>query len=86
MGGSRKPPYFFKSSTDIYSKSICFARSISAASARMQMDMRGRGTLGNLQGDHCGLVGNIARQSSNALDGSRETLVSLWVVVLETNL
>lgn len=41
-------PYFFKSSTDMYSSSICLARSMSAASARMQMDMRGRGTLGSL--------------------------------------
>ena len=40
--------YFFKSSTDMYSRSICLARSMSAASARMQMDMRGRGTLGSL--------------------------------------
>ena len=39
---------FFKSSTDMYSRSICLARSMSAASARMQIDMRGRGTLGNL--------------------------------------
>ena len=42
--------HFFKSSTDMYSRSICLARSISAASARMQMDMRGRGTLGSLPG------------------------------------
>jgi hypothetical protein len=41
--------YFFKSSTDIYSSSICLARSMSAASARMQMDMRGRGTWGSLK-------------------------------------
>ena len=40
--------HFFKSSTDMYSRSICFARSISAASARMQMDIRGRGTFGSL--------------------------------------
>lgn len=40
--------HFFKSSTDIYSRSIVFARSISAASARMQIDIRGRGTLGSL--------------------------------------
>ena len=40
--------HFFKSSTDMYSRSIDLARSMSAASARMQMDMRGRGTLGNL--------------------------------------
>lgn len=40
--------HFFKSSTDMYSRSICLARSISAASARIQMDMRGRGTLGSL--------------------------------------
>ena len=40
--------HFFKSSTDMYSRSICLARSISLASARMQMDMRGRGTLGSL--------------------------------------
>ena len=37
---------FCKSSTDLYSRSICFARSMSAASARMQMDMLGRGTWG----------------------------------------
>ena len=40
--------YFFKSSTDLYSRSICLARSMSAASARMQMDMRGRGKWGSL--------------------------------------
>jgi hypothetical protein len=34
---------FFKSSTDMYSSSMSLARSMSAASARMQMDMRGRG-------------------------------------------
>ena len=45
---ARKCTYFFKSSTDMYSRSICLARSMSAASARMQMDMRGRGTLGSL--------------------------------------
>lgn len=42
--------HFFKSSTDMYSSSICLARSMSAASARMQMDIRGRGTLGSLWG------------------------------------
>ena len=41
--------HFFKSSTDMYSRSICLARSMSAASARMQMDMRGRGTWGSLE-------------------------------------
>lgn len=40
--------HFFKSSTDLYSRSICLARSMSAASARMQMDMRGRGIWGSL--------------------------------------
>ena len=40
---------FFKSSRDLCSRSICFARSMSAASAKMQTDMRGRGTCGSLQ-------------------------------------
>lgn len=31
---------FFKSSTDIYSSSICLAQSMSAASAGMKTDMR----------------------------------------------
>ena len=39
---------FFKSSTDMYSRSICLARSMSAASARMQIDILGRGTFGSL--------------------------------------
>src|SRR5258705_9769868 len=39
---------FFKSSTDMYSRSICLARSMSAASARMQIDNLGRGTFGSL--------------------------------------
>ena len=79
--------YFFKSSTDMYSSSICLARSMSAASARMQIDIRGRGTLGSL---------NRSRERMNtktnntkrphALDGSTETLIPLWVVILQTNL
>jgi len=32
----------------MYSSSICLARSMSAASARMQIDIRGRGTFGSL--------------------------------------
>ena len=43
-----KCTHFFKSSADMYSRSICLARSMSAASARMQMDMRGRGTFASL--------------------------------------
>merc|ERR1712108_93364 len=39
---------FLRSSTDWYSRSMSLARSMSAASARMQMLMRGRGTWGSL--------------------------------------
>lgn len=41
---------FLRSSTDMYSSSMSLARSMSAASARMQIDMRGRGMLGSLAG------------------------------------
>lgn len=61
---------------------------MSAASARMQMDMRGRGTFGSLCTRTCDLVSHTVRatQTDNALDGSRETLVTLRVVVLEADL
>ena len=59
---------------------------MSAASARMQMDMRGRGTWGSLQARiHVG-CGIRLRKRGYALDGARETLVTLGVVVLETDL
>lgn len=76
--------HFFKSSTDMYSSSICLARSMSAASARMQIDMRGRGTLGSLRFPR--LLESCMSILKNALDGSRETFVTLGVVVLQTNL
>ena len=40
--------YFLRSSTLMYSSSICLARSISAASPSRQIDILGRGILGNL--------------------------------------
>jgi len=42
--------YFFKSLTDMYSSSICLARLMSAALARMHMDMWGWGTMESLVG------------------------------------
>ena len=77
--------YFFRSSTDMYSSSICLARSMSAASARMQTDMRGRGTLGSLD-DNSQKGSQMGWGLSNALDSSRETLIPLRVVVLQANL
>jgi hypothetical protein len=90
--------HFFKSSTDMYSRSICLARSISAASARMQIDMRGRGTFGSLsafvsthtvhgrwrRSPPLPKKGEVA--GAGSLDGARETLVTLRVVVLEADL
>ena len=76
--------YFFKSSTDMYSRSICFARSMSAASARIQIDMRGRGTLGSLRMCQHTKWAEKAKQTS--LDSARETLVTLGVIVFQTNL
>ena len=53
----------------------------------MQMDMRGRGTWGSLELGGCGRPGRqYTGKEGNALDGTRETLVALGVVVLETNL
>jgi hypothetical protein len=40
--------HFFRSSTLMYSSSICLARSMSAASPSRQIDILGLGTLGNL--------------------------------------
>ena len=60
---------------------------MSAASARMQMDMRGRGTWGSLEDgrlDWCDT--RDGGENKYALDGTRETLVTLGIVVLETNL
>ena len=56
---------------------------MSAASARIQIDILGRGTFGSL------LVGQRSRTSEtmlSILDGSGETLVPLGVVVLQTDL
>ena len=58
-------PYLFKSSTDMFSNSICFARSISAASARMQIDMRGQGTLGSLYTANISLDRQRKRKQAN---------------------
>ena len=53
----------------------------------MQMDMRGRGTWGSLGEEAYGRqMGCRGKQMEHALDGTRETLVALGVVVLETNL
>ena len=79
----RQKNYFLRSSTDMYSSSICLARSISAASARMQSDMRGRGTLGSLWSRS---VNKRKERLVDALDGSGETFVPLGIVVLETDL
>jgi hypothetical protein len=49
----------------------------------MQMDMRGRGTLGSLRYDQSWPV---TFGGPYALDGTRETLVLLGIVVLETDL
>jgi len=56
--------HFFKSSTDIYSSSICLARSMSAASARMQIDIRGRGTLGSLNRNRNGWIQKLTIQKA----------------------
>jgi len=59
---------------------------MSAASARIQIDMRGRGTLGSLlKGTEISCP--IKRYHvTDILDGSRETLVPLRVIVLQTDL
>ena len=78
----------------MYSSSICLARSISAASPSRQIDILGRGILGNLfsQCNEASIVKHksmsymLGIQSWYVLDGARETLVSLGVVVFETDL
>lgn len=50
------------------------------------MDMRGRGTLGSLKEVNLIFFFKKKKKSKGVLDGSRETLVALGVVVLETNL
>ena len=54
----------------------------------MQMDMRGRGTFGSLYARKCDLVSCTvnATRAEHPPDGTRETLVTLGVVVLQTNL
>jgi hypothetical protein len=53
----------------------------------MQMDMRGRGTWGSLCHNQSAVrIGRVRRGVCDALDGSRETLIPLGVVVLEANL
>ena len=53
----------------------------------MQMDIRGRGTWGSLvSGKVRHGIHEMHTVTENALDGSRETLVTLGVVVLETDL
>jgi len=56
---------------------------MSAASARIQIDILGRGTFGSLHVGQCYLTSEI---TLSALDGSGETLVPLGVVVLQTDL
>ena len=51
----------------------------------MHTDMRGRGTFGSLKGQG-NEVRTSAWKSTSLLDCSRETLVALRVVVLETHL
>jgi hypothetical protein len=50
----------------------------------MQMDMRGRGTLGNLRGYQFANV--PSEHGRDLLDGARETLVTLRIIVLQTDL
>lgn len=50
----------------------------------MQMDMRGRGTWGSLQTRISAVRSH--KSIGDVLDGTRETLVALGVVVLETDL
>jgi hypothetical protein len=57
---------------------------MSAASARMQMDMRGRGMWGSLKRQVSEMPS--PNHGFNALDGSRETLVPLGIVVLQADL
>jgi len=60
---------------------------MSAASARMQIDIRGRGTLGSLNKNEERInikINNTKRP--HALDGSTETFIPLWIVVLQPNL
>ena len=53
----------------------------------MQMDMRGRGTFGSLRRRWSAHPADTKdTQQRDALDGARETLVALGVVVLETDL
>jgi hypothetical protein len=50
----------------------------------MQMDMRGRGTLGSLP--RYQLVNAASKYERDLLDCARETLVALRVIILQTNL
>ena len=67
---------------------------MSAASPSRQIDILGRGILGNLFTERDGvstaerevLIQNVGTSRWNVLDGARETLVSLGVVVFETDL
>lgn len=56
----------------------------------MQMDMRGRGTLGSLAKEavtpYQHTVGHKISTKKNTLDRSRETLVTLGIIVFEANL
>ena len=54
----------------------------------MQMDMRGRGTFGSLYARKCDLVSCTvnATRAEHPPDGTRETLVTLGVVVLKADL
>ena len=56
---------------------------MSFASARMQIDMRGRGMLGSLRSYKAEIT---TKGELNVLDSSRETLVPLGIVVLQSDL
>ena len=77
--------YFFKSSTLMYSSSICLARSMSAASPSRQIDILGRGMLGNLFTGCDGVSTTeheVMRQNLGTRDGTYLTVpekrLSLW--------
>jgi hypothetical protein len=59
---------------------------MSAASARIQIDMRGRGTLGSLCGESVSTLNEPRNHGTNPLDSARETLVTLGVIVFQPNL
>lgn len=76
--------YFFRSSTDIYSSSICLVRLKLAGSARMRWTFEAEGHLAACE--FPSLLDSLIAKLMDILDSSRETLVTLGIVVLQTNL